>query len=534
MPNISSRYVPPTGPLGADLLIIGEAPGEQEDKELQPFVGPTGEILTRLLEQAGYSRANARITNICNYRPANNDFSLLEDSDELSQGIKDVKEYIQKHPPKMILILGGKPLEYLLDKYGISNYRGTPLSYNGIRVIATLHPAVLFRDYHDYPIILSDICRCINHINKPFPTYHTSFLLKPTGLTLEEAIDEIRSAKKLAIDIESVKDSTHIICVGFATSASRAIVIHNPSYDGLDPTFQSAITRCLDTPAEKYLHNGNFDKIMLAQNGFIFDKITWDTMVATHVMEPELPYGLDFLVSTYTFLPCYWAGVASGEEKAWSKKSSKRESIYEYNAYDCIATYMITEMQQNEMSKDLRRVMDFKMECLPLAEEMSTTGFVVDYDRRAELREHVIQSITNSARLVNMLTGKIVNPRSPKFKEFVYGDLGLPVRKKRDGGITTDEDAMIASITYCKAERDKLRTPSLRLEWDKKIAILKSFMNITGMLKMLSSYIDISIPSDGRVKSMFRPAATETSRWAAGLFVDGSGFNAQTLPREKV
>jgi hypothetical protein len=97
----------------------------------------------------------------------------------------------------------------------------------------------------------------------------------------------------------------------------------------------------------------------------------------------------------------------------------------------------------------------------------------------------------------------------------------------------------VASITYCKDKIESYKREETKLTWRVNLAVCQTVLEIRGIRKCLSSYIVKSIKKisrineDGRIRSTFS-LGPETGRWSAGKFVDGSGFNAQTLPRDPV
>lgn len=529
---ISPRKVAWTGPDGADLLLIGEAPGADEDRKGTCFIGEAGDKLDVTLARLGIARSNVKVINVCNYRPADNNFAYLEGSPQLEEGKRELLEYIKNFPPKMIVLFGGKALEHVAGCYGIMNYRGTPLEIYNIRCIPTWHPAYILpnRAPEEYPVFLNDLRRAVEHINKPFPSYNYNFTIHPTGLELETCIDEITSSDVITVDIESIKGTTQILCVGFGLSKERAICIINPEFTGMSGSFATAIQRILSHPNKKVFHNGSFDVEMLYVNGIHVENYYWDTMIAQHVLEPDLPKGLDFLCSTETYVPCYWAGVFS--EKAWNK-TAKRDNLWVYNCKDCTVTYEAYEHQVIDLSNsNLRKLFDYEMSMVPIAEHISRSGMLVDEVRRDEIRQIVREKYINDYRLLAGIAGVDVNIRSPKDSaELLYQLLELPVKRNRKGNVTTDEDAIVSLIAHCKMNLNKYKSADKIAEWTKKLGICMLFLRLREYRKLLSSYIDITISPDGRARSSYKITGTGSGRWSAEKYIDDTGLNMQTIPR---
>lgn len=128
----------------ANLVIIGEAPGEDEDTQGRPFVGRAGQLLDRILESARIEREDIYITNILKYRPPNNRNPKPE---EILASEPLLLEQLRLIRPQIIATLGNIPTQYLAGtKDGITKTRGTWFDWHGVRVFPMFHPAYLLRN----------------------------------------------------------------------------------------------------------------------------------------------------------------------------------------------------------------------------------------------------------------------------------------------------------------------------------------------------------------------------------------------------
>ena len=130
----------------ADILFIGEGPGQQEDEQGVPFVGRSGELLTQMIEKGmGIPRSETYICNIVKCRPPNNRNPLPE---EASACRPFLDQQIRAVAPKVIVTLG-KPAASLLlgHEVAITRIRGTWQDYEGIPLMPTFHPAYVLRQY---------------------------------------------------------------------------------------------------------------------------------------------------------------------------------------------------------------------------------------------------------------------------------------------------------------------------------------------------------------------------------------------------
>ena len=143
----ASNLVFSDGNPGARIMLIGEAPGRDEDRMGLPFVGESGQLLDRMLGSVGFGRNDVYITNTLPWRPPGN---RTPSSEEVQMLWPFLCRHIELKAPDIIVALGGSSAKLLLEtKMGILKLRGsvTEKSFGGraIPILATLHPAYLLR-----------------------------------------------------------------------------------------------------------------------------------------------------------------------------------------------------------------------------------------------------------------------------------------------------------------------------------------------------------------------------------------------------
>ena len=128
----------------ADIMIVGEAPGADEDEQGLPFVGKAGKLLTDILKAVDLSRSDVYIANICKCRPPGNRKPLV---DEIFQCEKFLHKQIEIIKPQFILALGLTAAEALFKQvYKMGDIRGKLFNYRDIKTLITYHPAALLRN----------------------------------------------------------------------------------------------------------------------------------------------------------------------------------------------------------------------------------------------------------------------------------------------------------------------------------------------------------------------------------------------------
>jgi len=134
-----------TGNPFSELMVIGEGPGEEEDKQGLPFVGKSGQLLDKILAAGGFSRQeNVYIANIVKCRPPGNREPSPE---ERSACLPFLLLQIELIRPSIIILLGATALKGLVDPNGkITQVRGKWMEWQGIQVMPTYHPSALLRN----------------------------------------------------------------------------------------------------------------------------------------------------------------------------------------------------------------------------------------------------------------------------------------------------------------------------------------------------------------------------------------------------
>jgi uracil-DNA glycosylase len=138
------------GSIDAQLMFVGEAPGADEDAQGEPFVGAAGQLLTKIIQATGLSRADVYIANILKCRPDTPGQSYgnrKPTPEEMATCIPYLHEQIDLIQPKVIVALGATAVEGLLGKtVGITKLRGNWQTYRSTPLMPTFHPSYLLRN----------------------------------------------------------------------------------------------------------------------------------------------------------------------------------------------------------------------------------------------------------------------------------------------------------------------------------------------------------------------------------------------------
>jgi uracil-DNA glycosylase len=172
------------GNIDADLMFVGEAPGADEDAQGEPFVGAAGQLLTRIIQATGLSRADVYIANILKCRPDTPGQSYgnrKPTPEEMATCIPYLHEQIDLIRPKVIVALGATAVAGLLGKtVGITKLRGNWQTYRDTPLMPTFHPSYLLRNQamSEKRRVWEDMLAVMEKLGMPVSEKQRSFFLK--------------------------------------------------------------------------------------------------------------------------------------------------------------------------------------------------------------------------------------------------------------------------------------------------------------------------------------------------------------------
>lgn len=549
----------PSGPVPSRIMLVGEAPGANEEGKT-PFLGSAGNELTKILSEAGIDRDECFLTNVSRYRPAANkiehffDDKLLRNPGAfIREGIRELQDEIRAVKPNVIVALGNTAFYALGNRpsglAGISSWRGSelpladrlatlaePVGHRCV-LIPAYHPAAILRQWSWRAITVHDFRTRV----KPYlegkaleePTYE--FITEPTFEQTRECLVQLLRRLsdgrdiRLAVDIETRHG--HIACIGLAWSRLNSICIplmcrRDPS--GYWPARQETeihglLHQLLTHPRVRCVgQNFLYDAQYFAKHLGYVPRVRDDSMLAQHTCWPGVPKGLDFLSSMYCEFHRYWK--EEGKE-AWNPTSDEGErNGWIYNCKDAVTTFESMNELDTVIDKlGLREQYSFQMELWHHVLPMMLRGVRIDLKRRDELSRELLNEMMSREASMHFVLGHNLNPRSPKqMKALFYDDLGVSKqlsRKNRneDGSfkVTLDEEALQAI-----ARKEPLLRDFIRL-----------IVEYRSLGVFLGTFVQARLGADGRMRCYFNPAGTETFRFSSSEDAFGSGTNLQNLPR---
>lgn len=540
-----------TGPAPAKVMIVGEAPGEQEVREGIPFVGASGQELGKMLSEAGIMRSACFVTNVIRERPPENDighFIAMRKADvtpehrsvrdkmvkrPVWEGLELLQREIELVQPNVIIALGNVSMWALTGKWGITSWRGSLLQCDlpvGLgyqpKVVPAYHPAAVLRQWSWRQILVHDLRRAAAHSSvREYHRRDYAFITRPDFPTACEHLDLLQRIVEarplpLAVDIET--RAGHTACIGLAWSKTEALCIplmcveRADGYWTLDEEADLSyrLYRLLTHPNCHVLgQNFSYDAQYFYRHHHFVPNLRRDTMLAQHVCFSNLPKGLDFLSSMYCEHHCYW----KDDGKTWDEKTGE-DQLWTYNCQDAVITYEVDEVEQRNIdAMGLRPVHDFQQKLFwPVLATMNR-GIRCDHTRRSQFAMTLMEEIAKREQWLIDVLGHPVNIRSPKqMQELFYGSLGQkPIFNRKSGTVTVDDEALGKIAT---------REPILR-------PVVKKIQELRSLGVFLSTFVNAPLDIDGRLRCSFNIAGTETYRFSSSTNAFGSGLNLQNIPK---
>lgn len=509
----------------AKLMLVGEAPSYNEVREGKPFVGQAGQELDKLLSSAGIRRDELYITNAVLEQVTGDKKEFFFKGGKPSlvyvEGLKALYDDIQDIRPNCIVTLGNYAMWSLSMMEGIMKRRGSIYwsDMAGVKFIPTIHPAALLRGKPDgadklqgglykyrNPVIW-DLQKAKEQ--SQFPELRQrprNIIVDPVGEQADECIQRLLRAEKLVFDIESW-GGTKIACVGFSDGDPEWSVVF--SYSGQSDRL-ALYKQLLESDTPKYGQNLMYDVTMLDQNGIHTKNIVWDTMIAQHVLLPDLPKALDFMNSIYTDMPYY-----KDEGKVWNKpKTPEIEAqYYLYNGKDVCCTAEIVERQREDLIHDkLMPVYERTMEVFESLRWATFKGMKCNHKTLFDFIQSTQEAAEKAQKELDEYAGHEINVNSPpQVKKFLYQELKLSDSKTQSSDAPT-----ILNI----AAKTGHPAPYLIVKVRKERKLLSNYYN-TGILS-----------PDGRVRFGFNVVGTFGARISSSAPLWGTGLNGQNIPHK--
>lgn len=559
------------------LMLVGEAPGEQEALSGRPFTGASGFELDSELGAALLDRRSLFITNVCHERPPNNDIEKFFSTktaagrqaplcgryprQPILNGLAQLQRDIDALRPRLIIAMGNTALWALTGRMGIRSWRGSimsaeggPVDGHGTKLVPTVHTASVLREYQWRSIVIQDLKRAKREASSPTierPSW--AFTVPSTIPELEEWVhDNICSLPPdhiIAADVENGYDraAVHdapIYCLGIAPSRDSACCVPMVHRTGTDPHWWASpadevrainILREVLTNRPVVFHNGLHDCQVIAHNWGWLPRIAHDTMVGQHVLFPAQlggkidpitgktskagsSYSLLFCSSMYCRYHLYW----KDDGKGWDESIADEMAYWHYNCTDLVRTYEVMEEEHRMLhNQGLWDQYMFVMSLYDEIFEMMFSGLAFDNKLRFQYRFEVKRQVRDIQRWIDTACGHPLDVHSNgpngQMQRFFYDDLQMPKILHRKTKQPTLNDGALETI----GKRNLILRPLIeRIQAIRSLDVYKE------------NFLDVRLSKgDKRLRSAINPAGPETMRFSMNSTAFNEGTNLQNLPR---
>ena len=542
--NAEYKIVPAKGPIDSPFVIVGEAPGRQEVKLGQPFVGPSGMVLDHALNQ--FPKGSYPAPYFTNVVPhllqVDKDPAIL--SKFASEHTPRLIEELKQHPRKVILALGAVALWALTGDHSlkITKRRGevfkSPFAESGI--VAATHPAFLLRGNGSFRQFKADIAYAINLANGGQPHQFTP----PTW----EYVDTIEKVNVFLAKVEAHKGiiagdietggfshrMDKILVAGFTLDGKHVYVIpgrkreYKPEQNMLpyigvmwDKTFAPNVKYCW--------HNGKFDVKFFWHQYNQTARVDEDTMLMSYALdETRGIHDLEQVAGDWLGSP-NWKGILDSHKKAGDSYDVIPESVLtKYMAYDIANTYNLVPILRPLISMDAGSERLYTKTLIPGSHFLAIVeacGMAVDksrvkenaeaYEAEANIYETEIQAIAKAAGLAESeqqttKNGKkikkvmAINVNSPtQLSPFLFDTLKIPTKDR-----STNKEVLE------------------NLPDHPVVLALRKYRKINKGLSTYITPVEDHLQDDGRVHQSYLLHGTATGRLAC------RDPNLQNIPRE--
>ena len=574
-----------SGPRHARIVIVGEAWGAEEARQRKPFVGESGRVLDKILQDSGLNRAEIFCTNIVPEQPPNNKFykffiptkeakesgieptNGLFPADNVKTGLANLYRQVEEIKPDLIVGCGNYPLWAFSTSVDITNttnrrdrgrveeeagwkkpagigkWRGsqmlTDVGVHNYRYLALYHPAAVMRNWPTRPITVHDLRTRVPIARQGKWTKPVKHYIVPPSLKdvfkylnrLEARLDN--QPTPVVVDLETKRKQV-ITCVGFTYDGLSSICIpflypKSGKFESYWPfSDELAIVRKL----RKVMNHPNFlpigqnylyDSQYLKRWWYIKPRVHFDTMLAQHVMFPGTPKSLAYLASLYNdVFYRFW----KEDDEEWEANEDLEQHLT-YNCDDCFETWVVWKAQVDSLSRlEMQDQYAFMLKVWQLAFDMMDFGIPIDREVRAKMTEEVIEASTERQAWLKRVVPEWTLPAVKKGAKPWYTS---PIQQRR-----LFYEEMGLKAVYHKdtgnptANDDALQ--ELKLRYPELTQIIDHLSELRSLGVFQNNFLSAAIDPDNRMRCSFN-FTPETFRWSSSENAFGRGTNLQNIPK---
>lgn len=533
-----------------DVMIIGEAPGQDEDLVGKPFVGASGSLLRMVVEDTGLDEFGLVYTNVVRCRPPNN---ATPSTKQIKACLPKLLADIDYYNPALIILLGNTPLKAVLGESGITNWRGATLERGKYTYLPTFHPAYILRNNSELQTLVTDIQKAYDVMvtgNKKsvLEQYDIQYVIGEQDA--KEMYDAIKAAGIASFDTESrnakpYAEGARMVMMSFAVDkpvkkAWAVIAVDDYRVN------KYCMTILRDPDVRFICHNAKYDQhVIWNEWGIEVPNVVGDSMLASWMIDPTpgrhgLKHLAGRLLSMYEYNSALDEYHAQHPESDPSKGGDQAlvpsEILAPYAAKDAIATLEIHKILYKQLTKKQKAL--YNQLIIPTSQSlwrMENNGVAIDpyiinrYKRvYAAIQQRQLDAMLDDETVKIFVTKK----QRQIDKDWQTKYAGKTTRaKKPEFSFNPNSDLQMRELLYGKRffnlqpqGATEKGEPSTKWEFLKGYAadndndaspFLKAYHYHSLLGKMLSTYVGPALGwrgADGRVRSTYNIHGTVSGR----------------------
>jgi len=525
--------MPGHGRKTAKVMIVGEAPGADEDKLGEPFVGAAGRFLRKnLIYSNDYSDEDIFFTNAVRCRPPNN---RIPKRAEILNCRPKLEEEIARIKPKVIIALGNTALcsiQYGEKVTGIRKWRGKISWSNEFNawIVPAIHPASLMRDRgfgitHFFDQTISDFEKAFKLINKPAP--EDRIIPKTNFLNIVEKavayLENINESEMIALDSETdgLDPRGDILCASFCYRNGNKYYPATLPWEMISKNKKISVLLkklFLNTDIIKILHNESYDEKFFHMHDFDLRGIIYDTMNAASLLNENFSKGLKERAWKDTAFGGYEIPLEKYKyEHAFKKNTSYKEIpmpvLGPYAGTDAFVTYKLFEKYKPQLEAEKSWPLYHKVltPARVIVTETEINGFYVDMKQAQTIEDRCDKAMATFKKNIYRYARKEFNIASTlQLSEVLFDELNAPNSGK------TKADRWVC-------DKNSLKKIASSIEGKKKVPKkLQAAANIASAVlkykyidKLVGTYIGQAkrfVWEDGRIHPSFNMTGAVTGR----------------------
>jgi len=523
-----SKKVLGEGKVGSRLMIVGEAPGEEEARYGRPFIGRSGQFLRDMLYKVGIKEEDCYITNTVLCHPQGN---RTPTKDEINRCKNRLQRTIIKIQPEAILALGSVATYALLSlieekgvksNIGIEKMRGSSIFMKeyGCKVFFTYHPAAILRDPYKYKPFYEDLLLVTRFLKGESIVTQVKHNYKKlvSAEDIMNVFNMFVNVGEVVVDIETTgldAWNDEIVCMSFSCKEGEAFWLPTKFYKNnkywnneVWLEIKETIEAFFSSNVKIIVHNEPFEGLFFKEKFGIDLNVYFDTLLAHHLLDENGSHGLKNLSTRYTDIVGYADGIIYTQISELDE-----ESLMKYNCIDADITYRLYKEFSEELKKEGLDNLFFNvvMPARRVLTKMEHRGVRVDENHIKNLEKSWLAQINEIEEKIYKMVGERINLNSSQqLSELFFNKLGFKSTKRTAKGNQSVDNEVIKNLAT------KNEVVKLILEYRKIQKLLSTY--VTGLRKRIN-------PITKRVHTEYLMHGTVTGR------LSSRNPNLQNIPR---